>query len=99
MFVCVAKKDVQDLLKASGVAADDTSLDLLISKMEGKSIPDLIAAGSRDLASISGGGAAPAGGAAAASAGPAKADEQPKAKEVEVEADVDMGGLFEDDGY
>merc|ERR1719210_1530867 len=78
-----SKKDVTDLLKASGVSADDASLDVMMSKLEGKSIPALIKEGSKDLASMPSGGAAPAGGAAATAgdAGEAKKEEKPKEEE------------------
>ena len=94
-----AKKDVQDVLKAAGVSADDADLTVMMSKLEGKSIPELIAEGKKDLASMPAGGAAPAGGATAAAGG-----DEPKAKakkEEEPEEDVDMGDLFGggDDDY
>jgi len=71
----------------------------MLAKLEGKSLPDLIKEGSKDLASMPSGGAAPAGGAAAggaAAAAPAEAK-----KEEEPEEDVDMGDLFGggDDDY
>ena len=69
-FVIIAKADVEKLLKASGVTSDAESLDVMMSKLEGKSIPELIKEGSKDLATMGGGGgAAPAGGAGGA--GPA----------------------------
>ena len=101
VFSFTAKADVQALLKASGVSADDAQLDIMMQRLEGKSIPELIAEGSGKLASMpsgGGGGAAPAGGAAAAG-GAAPAEEKPK--EAEPEEDVDMGDLFGggDDDY
>ena len=72
----------------------------MMSKLEGKSLPDLIREGSSQLASMPSGGAAPAGGAAGA--GPAEEQkEAEKPKEEEPEEDVDMGGLFggDDDDY
>ena len=89
----VAKKDVQDLLKASGVSADDASLDVMMKKLEGKSIPELIAEGSKDLCASNTGGSA--GPAAAADAAPAAKVEAPK--EEEKEEEVDLGGMFGDD--
>merc|ERR1740123_98641 len=93
-----SKGDVQALLKASGVSADDAQLDIMMKRLEGKSIPELIAEGSGKLASMPSGGrggAAPAGGAAAA----APVEEKPK--EEEPAEDVDMGDLFGggDDDY
>ena len=93
--VPVAKKDVQDLLKASGVSADDASLDVMMKKLEGKSIPELIAEGSKDLCASSSAGSGGAGPAAAADAAPA-AEEKPKEEEKEEEVE-DIGGLFGDE--
>ena len=92
--VPVAKKDVQDLLKASGVTADDASLDVMMKKLEGKSIPDLIKEGSKDLCASTPAGGAGAGPAAAAAA-PAD-EEKPKEEEKEEEVE-DIGGLFGDE--
>ena len=92
--VPVAKKDVQDLLKASGVTADDASLDVMMKKLEGKSIPDLIKEGSKDLCASTPAGGAGAGPAAAAAA-PAE-EEKPKEEEKEEEVE-DIGGLFGDE--
>ena len=82
--ITVAKKDVQDLLKASGVTADDESLTVMMNKLKDKSIPDLIKEGSKDLAAMPAAGGAAAGGAAAATtdATPA-AEEKPKEEEEE----------------
>ena len=99
VFVCAAKKDVEDLLKASGVTADSNDLDVLMSKLEGKALHELVQEGSKSLASMPAGGAPAAGGAAAS----APAGEAPKKEEKapEPEADVDMGDLFGggDDDY
>lgn len=98
-----AKKDVQDLLKASGVTADDESLTVMMNKLEGKSLPDLIKEGSKDLAAMpaGGSGAAAAADTGAAAGGDAGAAEAEKKKEAEPEEDVDMGDLFGggDDDY
>jgi len=71
----------------------------MMSKLEGKSIQELMAEGKKDLASMPSGGAAPAGGAAAAGATADAPAEKPK--EEEPEEDVDMGDLFGggDDDY
>ena len=89
------------LLKASGVEADSASLDIMMSKLEGKSIPQLIAEGSKQLASMPSGGG---GGGGAAAATPAAGGDAPKEEapvEEEPEEDVDMGDLFGggDDDY
>ena len=88
------------LLKASGVEADSESLDIMMSKLEGKTIPELIKEGSKQLASMPSGG----GGGAAASApaaGGAAAEKEAAPVEEEPEEDVDMGDLFGggDDDY
>ena len=92
----VAKKDVQDLLKASGVTADDESLTVMMNKLKDKSIPELIAEGSKDLAAMPASGGAGGGDAGApAEAAPA---EKEKEKEEEKEEEVeDIGGLFGDE--
>ena len=90
----IAKKDVEDLLKASGVTADSDSLDVMMKRLEGKSLPELIKEGSGKLASM------PSGGGAAASAPAAAAEapkEEEKPKEAEPEEDVDMCGMFGDE--
>ena len=99
LSVYIAKKDVQDLLKASGVTADDADLTVMMNKLEGKSIPELIKEGSKDLAAMPSGGSggAAAGGAGGADAGADKPAEKEKPKEEEPEEDVDMAGMFGDD--
>ena len=80
-------------MKASGVSVDKTELDAFFAAVDGKSVPELIAAGEKKKVSMpSGGGARPAAAAGAAAAEAPKAEE--KKEEVE---DVDMGGLFGDD--
>ena len=86
-----AADDVTKLLKEVGVAADKDSVKLMTEKLAGKSIPELIAEGKKNFASMPAAGAAPAGGAAAAGNAPAAKEEE---KPVEEEADVDMGDLF-----
>ena len=88
------------LLKASGVEADTDSLDIMMSKLEGKSIPDLIKEGSKQLASMPSGGGGGGAAASAPAAGGAAAKEEAPAEE-EPEEDVDMGDLFGggDDDY
>ena len=44
-----SKQNVADLLKASGVNADDESLSLMMTKLEGKSITELIKEGREQL--------------------------------------------------
>ncbi len=88
----LGEDDVAKLLKEVGVAADKENLKVMIEKLAGKSIPELIAAGQSKFASIpSGGAAAPASSATAAKEAPKKEE---AAKVEEPEVDVDMGDLF-----
>jgi ribosomal protein L12E/L44/L45/RPP1/RPP2 len=69
----------------AGAEADSAKVEKLLSEMAGKSAADVIAAGSKKLASVPSGGAAPAGGAAAApAAGGAPAKEEKKKEEPKV---------------
>ena len=98
-IVIIAKDEVEGLLKASGVNPDVEQLDVMMSKLKGKSITELIREGTQELATMGGGGAASAGGAATAQSNDApaqKEEEAPKEEEEEVE---DIGGLFDDDEY
>ena len=71
----------------------------MMSKLEGKSIPDLIKEGSKQLASMPSGGGGGAAASAPAAGGAAAKEEAPA--EEEPEEDVDMGDLFGggDDDY
>lgn len=86
------KADVEKLLKSSGTEVDGEQLDAVINNLKGKKLHELIAAGSKKIATVAaapaGGAAAPAGGAAA----PAKEE-----KPVEEAANVDIGNVFGDD--
>merc|ERR1712096_169321 len=91
--------NVEKILSSVGVEADKTQLAIVVKQLAGKSVEELIAAGSGKLASMGGGGggasaaAAPAGGEAAAAA---PAAEEKKKEESEEEEDDDMGfGLFD----
>merc|ERR1719504_593864 len=84
-------EDVEKLMRDSGVTPDSDKVKLLVEKMGGKALNEVVAAGPKKLASMGGAAAPAAGGAAAADA--------PKEAEVEEEKeDVDMGGLFGGDG-
>lgn len=62
--------DITKLLSSVGIDCDSDRLDKLLSELEGKSIDELIAAGSSKLASVpSGGGGGGGGGAPAAASG------------------------------
>ena len=90
-------KDIKAILSSVGVEEDSTSLDKVISELKGKSVEEIIEEGSKKLASMPAGGAAPAAGGAAPAAGgaPAAAAEKKKESEPE-ESDDDMGmGLFD----
>jgi len=93
--------DIKKVLSAGGVDCDQERLDKLLSELEGKSIDDLIVAGSSKLASVpSGGGAVSSGGGGAPSggSGPAAPEEkkEEKKEEPKEESDDDMGfGLFD----
>ena len=84
-------EDVEKILEAGGIAYDAEELKGVLSRFEGKAVPELISAGLEKLESLGGGGggggAAPAaGGAAAAGA----AAEEKKEEKVEEEEEEDM---------
>jgi large subunit ribosomal protein LP2 len=86
--------DVTSILSAAGAEADSAKVEKLLSEMAGKSAADVIAAGSKKLASVPSGGAAPAGGAAAApAAGGAPAKEEKKKKEEPKEEEEEEMGF------
>ena len=92
-FVLLGEDDVAKLLKDVGVAADKENLKVLIEKLQGKQIHELVAAGLTKFASIpSGGAAAPSSASAAPAKAAAKVEE--KKPDPEPEVDVDMGDLF-----
>ena len=90
--VWLGEDDVAKLLKDVGVAADKDNLKVMIEKLKGKEIHELVAAGMTKFASIPSGGAAAPSGAAPAKAAAKK--EEVKVVEAEPEVDVDMGDLF-----
>lgn len=89
---CLGEDDIAKLLKDSGVAADKDAIKTLLTKLAGKSIPDLVREGRKEFVSMPAGGA-PAGVASAAPA-EAKKDAPKKEEPKEEEVDVDMGDLF-----
>lgn len=96
IVLTTGEDDVTKLLKDSGVAVDKDNLKVLMEKMSGKSVPELIAEGSKQFAAVpAGGSGAPAAGGATAAA----AEEKEAPKEEEPEEDVDMGDLFGGDDY
>jgi len=91
--------NIEKILSSVGVEVDKANLDIVVKEMAGKSVEELIAAGSTKLASMpSGGGAAaaPAAAAAGGAAPAAEAKKEEKKVEEEEEEDDDMGfGLFD----
>ncbi|BGP55121.1 hypothetical protein JCM8202_001958 [Rhodotorula sphaerocarpa] len=90
-------EDIKTILGAADISVDEERLSKLISELEGKDINEVIAEGSKKLASVPSGGAAPAAAAVGAAAGGDAAPAAEKAKEEEKEeSDDDMGfGLFD----
>ena len=82
-------------MKKCGVSVDKESLDAFFKAMDGQTVTDAIAAGSKKCISMPSGG----GGGGKAAAGPAAAAAPEKEVEEKKEEpeDVDMGGLFGDD--
>merc|ERR1719411_1110806 len=91
--------DVKAIISSVGIDVESEKLDKVISELKGKSVEELIAEGSKKLASVpSGGGAAAPAAAGGAAAGGAAAEEkkEEKKEEPEEESDDDMGfGLFD----
>merc|ERR1712168_684638 len=90
--------DIKTILESVGVGYDEERASLVVNQCKGRSVADLIAAGSEKMASMPAGG----GGAAAAPAGdaaPAAVEEKKedmKASSDESGSDDDMGfGLFD----
>lgn len=94
--------DLKKILDSVGIEAEKDRVDKVIKELAGKNVTEVIAEGSKKLASVpsGGGAAAPAAGgaapsAAAAGGSPAKEDKKAK-KEDSEEEDDDMGfGLFD----
>jgi large subunit ribosomal protein LP2 len=87
--------DIKKVLSAVDVTADDASIDLFLSKMEGKVLADVIEAGKGKLSKFGGGSG---GGGGGGGDGAAAAVEEVKEEEEE-EEEVELGGgLFGDDG-
>eukprot|EP00088_Acartia_fossae_P003136 TRINITY_DN11300_c1_g1_i1.p1 TRINITY_DN11300_c1_g1~~TRINITY_DN11300_c1_g1_i1.p1 ORF type:complete len:112 (-),score=67.13 TRINITY_DN11300_c1_g1_i1:216-551(-) len=91
--------NITKILSSVGVETDKELLNKVVGELAGKSIDDIIAAGTGKLASMPSGGGAPAAGGAAPAAGggdAAPAAEEKKKEEEEEEEDDDMGfGLFD----
>eukprot|EP00916_Digyalum_oweni_P024283 GHVL01040134.1.p1 GENE.GHVL01040134.1~~GHVL01040134.1.p1 ORF type:complete len:111 (+),score=34.96 GHVL01040134.1:59-391(+) len=87
--------DVEKILSSVGIEAEADKVKKIVSELKGKNLEELIEAGTKKLASVPSGGAAPAAAPAAAAAAPAEAKKEEKKAETESEDD-DMGfGLFD----
>lgn len=84
--------EVEKVVKDAGATPDKAQIEALVEAMKGKQFHELAATGIAKLNSM-GGSAAPAGGATTTAAAPVKEEV------VEVEEEVDMGGMFGDDEY
>merc|ERR1711997_976612 len=90
--------DISAIISSVGIDADQEKLDKVISELSGKSVEELIAEGSKKLASVpsGGGAAAPAAAAAGGGGAAAEAPKEEKKEEPAEESDDDMGfGLFD----
>merc|ERR1712235_55646 len=92
--------DLKTILESVGVGYDDERAEIVVNQCKGKSIPELIAAGSKKMASMpAGGGGGAAAPAAAGGDAPAAAVEEKKEEKKESSdegSDDDMGfGLFD----
>merc|ERR1712080_509526 len=96
--------DIKTILESVGVCYDSERAEIVVNQCKGKSVADLIAAGSEKMASMpvgGGGGSAGSGGAAASGGGDAPAaveekKEEKKESSDESGSDDDMGfGLFD----
>ena len=80
---------IKSILESVGAQCDDSTVDALLKKLEGKDIQALISEGSSKLAVVGGGSAAPAAGS-----GPAA--EEKKEEKKEEEEVVELAGGFDD---
>merc|ERR1711860_124834 len=94
----VNAENIEKILSSVGVEVDKKNLDIVVKNLAGKSLEELMAAGSSKLASMpsGGGGGAAAPSAAGGDAPAAEAKKEEKKVEEEEEEDDDMGfGLFD----
>merc|ERR1711993_187306 len=94
--------DIKTILESVGVGYDEERAQIVVNQCKGKTVAELIAAGSEKMASMPAGGGGGGGGAAASSAAggdaPAEVEEKKEEKKEESESgsDDDMGfGLFD----
>lgn len=90
---------ITSILDSVGATAESADVELVISKLKGKDVDQLIADGLAKMASvpsIGGGGASSGAAPAAGGAAPAAAKEEEKPAEKSEESDNDMGfSLFD----
>lgn len=97
----VTVANLETILSSVGVEMDKTAAEKVVAELKGKSLSDLVEAGTKKLASVPAGGAAPAAASAsaaapAAAAAAAAAPAKKKEKTPEPSEDEDMGfGLFD----
>merc|ERR1712168_640504 len=93
--------DIKTILESVGVGFDEEKANIVVNQCKGKSVADLIAAGSEKMACMPAGGGGGGGGAVAATGGDAPAAVEEKKEEKKEESDSDgsdddMGfGLFD----
>ena len=92
----LAADQVAKLLTAAGVASDKESMTLMMEKLKGKKIHDLVVEGRGKFASMPSGGAAPASAAPAAAGKPAEKKKEEKPVE---DDDADLDGAMDLFGY
>merc|ERR1712203_1067950 len=83
--------DISAIISSVGIDADKEKLDKVISELSGKSVEELIAEGSKKLASVPSGGGAAAPAAAGGGGTAAEAPKEEKKEEPAEESDDDMG--------
>merc|ERR1712025_654346 len=81
---------LQAIIESVGVGFEEDKAQVVVGKLAGKSIEELIAAGAAQMSSMPAGGAVAAGGGAAAAVEEAPKEEAKK-EESEEESDDDMG--------
>merc|ERR1712189_7144 len=98
----ITTDDIKTILESVGVGYDEERAEIVVNQCQGKSIAELIEAGSAKMASMpaggGGGGGAPAAAASGDAAAPDAVEEKKEEKKEESESgsDDDMGfGLFD----
>jgi large subunit ribosomal protein LP2 len=81
--------DVSGVLKAAGIASDASAIDAVLAAVDGKSLEEVIAAGTTKFAKLGGGGGGGGG---------AEVVEEKKEEVEEEEADIGGGDMFGGDG-